>query len=124
MSTKFTSINEYIVTFPPTTQHILQQLRNSIKKTVPQATESISYNIPTFKLNGKNLVHFAAFEKHVGFYATPTGHAAFEDELSKYKQGKGSVQFPLSDPLPIDLIIRIIKFRVTEVSTGLKKSPK
>lgn len=122
MSTKFTSIDQYIATFPPTTQRILQQLRESIKKTVPEAIEAISYNIPTFKLSGKNLVHFAAFENHLGLYATPTGHAAFEDELSKYKQGKGSVQFPLSEPLPIDLITRIVTFRVTEVSAGLKKS--
>lgn len=119
-SGKPTSIDEYIAGFPKNVQEILESVRNSIQKAAPGATETISYAIPTFTLNGKHIVHFAAFKTHIGFYATPTGHTAFEKELSKYKQGKGSVQFPLDAPMPLSLITKIAKFRLKEVKELLK----
>lgn len=115
---QFSTIDEYILGFPTETQEILTQIRTTIKNAVPQAEECISYAMPAFKLNGKPLVYFAGYKNHIGFYATPTGHEAFEKELSVYKQGKGSVQFPLNKPMPLDLIERITKFRVQE---NLKK---
>lgn len=119
-SGKPTSIDEYIAGFPKNVQEILESVRSSIQKAAPGATETISYAIPTFTLNGKHIVHFAAFKTHIGFYATPTGHTAFEKELSKYKQGKGSVQFPLDAPMPLSLITKIAKFRLKEVKELLK----
>ena len=115
MANKPKDIDEYIASFPAATQKLLEQMRAAIQKTAPEAVEAISYAIPTFKLNGKNLVHFAGFEKHIGLYATPTGHEAFVEDLSKYKQGKGSVQFPINEPLPLSLVERIVKFRVQEM---------
>lgn len=114
-------VDEYIGGFPPEIQTILEEIRALIKKNAPAADESIGYGMPAYKLNKKPLVYFAAFKNHVGFYATPTGHAAFADELSKYKQGKGSVQFPLDQPIPFELIEKIVKFRVRE---NLEKSTK
>jgi uncharacterized protein YdhG (YjbR/CyaY superfamily) len=108
------SIDEYIAGFPSGTQNRLQELRELIKATAPDATETISYAIPTFDLNGRHLVHFAGYDRHIGFYPVPSGMDAFKDELKPYKQGKGSVQFPLDDPLPTDLIRRIVVFRVEE----------
>lgn len=108
------NIDEYIADFHPETQIILSQIRKTIKEAAPEAEESISYAMPAFKLNGKPLVYFAGYKNHIGFYATPTGHEAFEKELSNYKQGKGSVQFPINQPMPLDLIARITKFRVEE----------
>lgn len=108
------NIDEYIAGFPSETRAILEQVRDTIKQAAPQAEETISYAIPTFKLNEKPLVYFAGCKNHIGFYATPTGHAAFEKDLSIYKQGKGSVQFPINKPMPLDLIARITKFRVKE----------
>jgi uncharacterized protein YdhG (YjbR/CyaY superfamily) len=107
-------IDEYIAGFPPETQSRLTEIREIIAGVAPDATETISYAIPTFDLNGKHLVHFAGFAKHVGFYPVPSGMAAFAEELKPYKQGKGSVQFPLGQPLPTDLIRRIVEFRVEE----------
>lgn len=106
--------DDYIASFPLETQVILTQVRSTIQKAAPEAEESISYAMPTFKLNGKPLVYFAGYKNHIGFYATPTGHEAFEKELAIYKQGKGSVQFPINKPMPLDLIERIVKFRVKE----------
>lgn len=103
---------EYIAGFPKEVQVLLKQIRATIKQAAPTAEESISYGMPAFKLNGKPLVYFAAYKSHIGFYATPTGHAAFKKELSKYKQGKGSVQFPLTGPTPLALIDRIVGFRL------------
>jgi uncharacterized protein YdhG (YjbR/CyaY superfamily) len=108
------SIDEYIAAFPPETQAVLQEMRALIHASAPDATETITYAIPTFDLNGKHLVHFAGFAKHVGFYPVPSGMEAFKEELRPYKQGKGSVQFPLGQPLPADLIRRIVEFRVGE----------
>ncbi len=107
------NIAEYIAGFPEATQIILEQIRATIRRAAPDATETISYAIPTFSQQG-HLVHFAAFKNHIGFYATPSGHEAFEKELSVYKQGKGSVQFPIDEPLPLDLIGRIVVFRVVQ----------
>jgi uncharacterized protein YdhG (YjbR/CyaY superfamily) len=114
----FTSIDEYIVTCPKDIQKILQEVRATVHAAAPNATEKISYQMPTFYLQG-NLVHFAAFKNHIGFYPTPNGIKSFERELSKYKGGKGSVQFPLDQPMPLKLISRIVKYRVAE---NLKKA--
>lgn len=111
-----TSIDEYIAEFPPETQKVLQEVRAVIRAAAPEATETISYAIPTFDLNG-HLVHFAGYKSHIGFYPTSSGIAAFQDELTGYKSARGSVQFPLSKPMPMDLIRRIVEFRVRE-STG------
>ncbi len=110
------SIDEYIAGFPPGTRTVLEELRALIRASAPDATETISYAIPTFVLNG-HLVHFAGYEKHIGFYPTGAGIEAFKEELKPYKAGKGSVQFPLGQPMPMDLIRRIVEFRV-EQNTG------
>jgi uncharacterized protein YdhG (YjbR/CyaY superfamily) len=115
----FYSIDEYIATFPKDIQKILQEVRAAIKAAAPEAEEKISYQMPTFTLNGSNLVHFAAFKKHIGFYPTPSGIEAFQKELSVYKGAKGSVQFPIDEPMPLKLISRIVNFRVVE---NLKKA--
>jgi uncharacterized protein YdhG (YjbR/CyaY superfamily) len=107
------TIDEYIATFPEEIQAILQEIRATIRAAAPEAEEKISYQMPTFFLKG-NLVHFAAFKEHIGFYPTPAGIEQFKDELSMYKGAKGSVQFPLDEPMPLDLISRIVKFRVRE----------
>ena len=118
----YKNIDEYIKTFPEGTQEILQEMRELIQKTAPKAVETISYQMPTFKLNGKVLVHFAGYDQHIGLYATPTGHKQFEKELSKYKQGKGSVQFPLGQEIPYDLIEKIVKFRVENIANNFSKA--
>jgi uncharacterized protein YdhG (YjbR/CyaY superfamily) len=115
MKTK-THIDEYIDTQPKEVQTTLRKIRDLIKKLAPTAEEKIGYGIPTFKLK-RNLVHFAAFPDHIGFYPTPSGIRAFEKELAKYKKGKGSVQFPLDKPIPYALIEKIVKYRVQEETT-------
>lgn len=112
-STAYTNIDEYIAAFPKDIQKILKEVRATIKAAAPQAEEKISYRMPTFFLNG-NLVHFAAFKNHIGFYPTPSGIEAFKEELSKYEGAKGSVQFPIDKPMPLKLITRIVKYRVAE----------
>jgi uncharacterized protein YdhG (YjbR/CyaY superfamily) len=107
------TIDEYIAGFPPEVQAILEKVRTTIRKAAPRAEETISYQIPTFTLKG-NLVHFAAFKKHIGFYPTPTGIEKFKDELSVYEGAKGSVKFPLDNPIPFGLIGKIVRFRVKE----------
>jgi uncharacterized protein YdhG (YjbR/CyaY superfamily) len=109
------TIDEYISMFPDDVQKILKQVRQTIREAAQQAQETINYQMPTFTLNG-NLVHFAAFKNHIGFYPTPTGIEAFKDELSVYKGAKGSVQFPLDQPMPLSLIRRIVEYRVKENS--------
>ena len=111
--TGFTTIDEYIATFPEDIQKILRQVRATIKAAAPEATEKISYQMPTFYLKG-NLVHFAALKNHIGFYPTPGGIDAFPDELAAYRSTKGAVQFPLDQPMPLDLIAKVTKFRVAE----------
>ncbi len=107
------TIDEYIAGFPKDVQEKLQQVRRTIREAAPDAQEKISYKMPTFTLKG-NLVYFAAFKNHIGFYPIPSGIEEFKEELSAYEQGKGSVQFPLDKPIPFDLISRIVKFRVKE----------
>ncbi len=110
---EFSTIDEYISSFPAGIQEKLEELRAAVKTAAPDAKEKISYQMPTFYLDG-NLVHFAAFNNHIGFYPTPTGIDQFEQELKAYKRGKGSVQFPLDQPLPIGLIKRMVEYRVKE----------
>ena len=114
MNTKPTTVEEYIKSFPKSTQVLLKQVRAVIKEYAPEAEELIAYGMPGYKLNKKPLVYFAGYEKHIGLYATPSGHAKFKKELSKYKQGKGSVQFPIDEPMPIELIKKIVEFRLSE----------
>jgi uncharacterized protein YdhG (YjbR/CyaY superfamily) len=114
----FTSIDEYIATFPEEIQSILQEIRATIQAAAPDAEEKISYQMPTFALKG-NLVHFAAFKNHIGFYPTPSGVEAFKEEIARYQGAKGSIRFPLDEPMPLDLISRIVKLRVAE---NLKKA--
>jgi uncharacterized protein YdhG (YjbR/CyaY superfamily) len=117
------TIDDYIAGFPPDVRVILQKLRATIRKTAPAAEEAIKYRLPTFVLHG-NLVHFGAFKKHIGFYATPTGNKQFRQELSAYQGAKGSVQFPLNKPIPYGLVSKMVKFRVQENlerSTAKKK---
>lgn len=108
-----TNIDEYIAGYSDDLQEILEQVRGTIKNAAPDAEEAIKYQIPTFVLNG-NLVHFAAFKNHIGFYPTPSGIEAFKQELSRYKSAKGSVQFPINEPMPLSLIDRIVRFRANE----------
>jgi uncharacterized protein YdhG (YjbR/CyaY superfamily) len=115
------TVEKYIETFPENVQALLKQMRSIIKENAPEAEESFAYQMPAYKTYGKPLVYFAGFKNHIGFYATPTGHAEFEKELSIYKQGKGSVQFPLDKPLPLDLIARIVKYRIEANSVHKKK---
>ena len=110
---KFKTIDEYIDSFPKKVQDILEKLRQVIGKSAPKAEETISYQIPTFKLNG-NLVHFAAYKNHIGFYPTPSGIEAFKNELSPYEVAKGSVKFPIDKPIPFDLVRNIVEYRVKE----------
>lgn len=107
------SIDEYIAGFPEGTREVLEKIRMTIKEAAPDAKEAIKYAIPTFTLKG-NLVHFAAFKNHIGFYPAPTGIETFKDALSAYKTGKGSVQFPLDQPMPFDLITKIVQYRISE----------
>lgn len=111
-------VDEYIASFPLDIRELLERIRSVIRKAAPDAQETIKYRIPTFTLKG-NLVHFAAFKKHIGFYPTPTGTEKFQKELSLYKSGKGSIRFPLDKPIPFALISKIVKFRVKE---NLKKA--
>jgi uncharacterized protein YdhG (YjbR/CyaY superfamily) len=117
-SVRYVSIDEYIATFPEEIQKKLEEVRATIKTAAPEAKEKISYQIPTFTLYG-NLVHFAAYKNHIGFYPTSSGVQAFKHELSQYETSKGAIQFPLDKPLPLDLISKITKYRVAE---NLKKA--
>ncbi len=109
----YTTVDAYIAAFPPNIQHTLAELRATIRAAAPDATEKISYQMPTFAQAG-NLVHFAVHKQHIGFYPAPSGIEAFREELAPYKSSKGAVQFPLGQPLPLDLIRRIVQFRVAE----------
>lgn len=108
-----TTIDEYIAGFPDDVQEILKQIRATVTEAAPGATEAIKYGIPTFVFNG-NLVHFAAFKNHIGFYPTPSGIEAFKEQLSQYESAKGSVQFPIKEPMPLNLIEKIVHFRMEE----------
>lgn len=118
MVDKPATVDAYIRAFPANVQTVLETVRRTIREAAPDATETIAYDLPAYKLDGKPLVYFGGFKNHIGLYATPTGHSAFAEELSKYRQGKGSVQFPLSEPMPLDLITRIVQFRVDQLRGG------
>lgn len=109
------TIDDYVAGFPAAVQSILAEICSIVRSAAPDAVEAIKYQIPTFMLDRTNLVHFAAFENHIGLYPTPSGIEAFKEELSSYKSAKGSVQFPLSAPIPFSLIRKIVEFRVKEV---------
>jgi len=110
---EYTDINAYISNYPVEIQTILEKVRKTIQQAAPEAKEAIKYGMPTFVLNG-NLVHFAAFKNHIGFYPAPTGIDAFIDDLAQYRTGKGTIQFPIDKPIPFDLITKVVKFRVNE----------
>jgi uncharacterized protein YdhG (YjbR/CyaY superfamily) len=111
------NIDEYIAGFPQEVRSKLEQVRAAVKKASPDAGEKISYAMPAFMLQGKPLVYFAAFKNHIGFYPLPQGIKAFEEELAGYKTSKGAVQFPLNKPVPVGLIIKIVKFRMKHIRT-------
>ena len=113
MNTKFQTVEEYIATFPPKTKKFLKDIRATIKQAAPQAEETISYNMPAFKLHGM-LVWYAGYKEHIGLYPRTTVIQAFKKDLAEYKQSKGTIQFPLDQPLPLDLITRIVKYRIKE----------
>jgi uncharacterized protein YdhG (YjbR/CyaY superfamily) len=115
----FRTIDDYIAAFPKNVQRILEELRQAIRDSAPKAEEAISYQIPTFKLNG-NLVHFAAFKNHIGFYPTPSAIEAFKGELSDYEVSKGTVRFSMNKPIPFDLVRKMVSYRVKE-NLGKKK---
>lgn len=112
------SVDEYIARFDSEARKRLEVMRAIVTNNVPEAVESLAYGMPAYKLNGKPLVYFAAFPRHIGFYATPNGHEAFKKEFSSYKQGKGSVQFPLDQPLPEDLVRRVVAYRKGMIEKG------
>lgn len=120
-TSRATTIDEYIAEFPPETRRVLEQMRALIRAEAPEATETISYAIPTFDLDGQHLCHFAAFRDHVSFFPTGSGVAAFADELKAYKGGKGTVQLPYGRPLPEDLIRRMVAYRVAQVRAGSRR---
>jgi len=113
MKPTYSNIDEYIALYPPDVQAILEKIRQTIRQAAPDAQEAIKYGIPTFVLHG-NLVHFGAYQKHIGFYPAPTGIEQFKNELAVYGRSKGTIQFPLDEPIPYDLITRIVAFRVKE----------
>ncbi len=121
MDLSIKTVDEYISKYPKSSQDILVEIRKIVKKVAPDAVESINYGMPAYKTFGKQLVFFAAYEHHIGFYATPDGHEEFKKELSKYKQGKGSVQFPIDQPIPLKLIEDMVIFRVAENEKKYKK---
>jgi len=118
-ASKPSNIDEYIAGFPSDIQKMLEAIRMTVRQTVPDAKEAIKYNMPTFVYLG-NLVHFAAFKNHIGFYPAPSGNDAFEYDLSGYKTGKGSIQFPYTKPIPSDLIVRIVEWRVRHIEAKLQ----
>ncbi len=120
-SKKYTTIAEYQNDFSEEISDVLSKIRNTIAIAAPKAVECIAYNMPAFKLHKKPLVYFAAYKNHIGFYALPSGNIAFQKELSNYKTGKGSIQFPLTSEIPYDLIKQITEFRVQEIIEGLKR---
>jgi len=121
---KFKDVASYIASAPKAVQKTLKQIQATVRKASPEAVEGIAYGMPAYKLNGKPLAYFAAFEHHIGFYATPNAHTAFKKELAKYKQGKGSVQFPIDQPIPLALIEKMVKFNAAgnqPKQTGIPK---
>lgn len=111
------TVDQYIAEFDGVTRDRLEQMRQIVRETAPQAVESIAYKMPAYKLDGKPLVYFAGYPHHIGLYATPNGHEAFAKEFSRYKQGKGSVQFPHDQQLPLELVRRVVDYRLTHNDT-------
>ena len=120
--TNYQSIDEYIGTFPDDIQSHLESMRQIIKSVIPGAIETISYQIPTFKINNKNIVHFSAYKKHIGLYPGPSAIEHFKEELSQYKWSKGTVQFPLDNPIPSELVKKIVIFRARENQSQIKNT--
>jgi uncharacterized protein YdhG (YjbR/CyaY superfamily) len=118
---QFKTMDEYVAQFPKNVRDVWEELRRVMRESAPEAEETISYGIPTFDLNGKHLVHFAAYKNHVGFYPTSSGIKAFKKELSPFNTSKGTVQFPLDKPIPFDLVKKIVKFRVKEIESKKKR---
>jgi len=116
---KFTSMNEYVSTLPENAQKAMEEVIASIKELVPEAEEHISYNMPAFKVNGEYFIHFSAWKNHIGMYPIPAGNEAFQKSVLKYKGAKSSLNFPLSEPMPLKFIAKVVKFRVAE---NLEKS--
>jgi uncharacterized protein YdhG (YjbR/CyaY superfamily) len=123
MKNKFNSIDEYIATFPDDVQRVLIELRKTIKSAAPEAGEKISYDIPTFTLNGKSLIYFAGWKHHISVYPIPTGDDAFNEKISKYVAGKGTLKFLLDKPLPLDLISEAVRLRVAENQLSAESKP-
>lgn len=121
MVTPDSNVDTYIASFPETTQVILRKLRALIHATAPEAVEAFAYMMPSYKLDKRPLIYFAAFKNHIGIYATPSGHSAFAKELASYKQGKGSVQLPIDQPVPYDLIARIIQYNIQSIKSKVTK---
>jgi len=117
---KFETIDEYVEAFPENVRTILEKLRVTIRKAVPEAVESISYDMPTFKLDGKSLVYFSAWKHHIGFYSIPEGNEGFRKQLSPYAGPKGSLRFPLEKPIPYDLVNKIVRLRLKEIQKEKK----
>jgi uncharacterized protein YdhG (YjbR/CyaY superfamily) len=117
----FTTIKQYIASFPKELRPVLQSVHEIIAKSIPNVEETISYGMPTFKLNGHNLVHFAAYKTHIGFYPAPSGISAFKKELSGYSTSKGCVRFPIGKPLPLNIVAKIVTFRVKEDMNHVRK---
>ena len=117
---KFETIDEYIGSFPEHVQRVLEKLRATVREATPEALESISYDMPTFKLSGERLVYFSAWKNHIGFYSIPEGNEAFKKELSPYAGEKGSLRFPLDKPIPYDLVKKIVMFRMKEIQQKRK----
>lgn len=120
--TNYQSIDEYIGTFPDDIQSRLESMRQIIKSVIPGAIETISYQIPTFKINNKNIVHFSAYKKHIGLYPGSSAIEHFKEELSQYKWSKGAVQFPLDNPIPSELVKKIVIFRARENQSQIKNT--
>ncbi len=116
------NVEQYIAQFEGDVKQRLEVLRTLVRSAAPEAEESVAYGLPAYKLNGKPLVYFGGFPKHIGFYATPNGHEAFREEFAKYRQGKGSVQFPHDQPLPVDLIKRVVQFRKFQLGAEVKEN--
>lgn len=116
------TVDEYIEGYPSDIQRILSKIRQTIIEAAPEIEETISYRMPAYKLNGKPLVYFAVFKRHIGFYPTPSGLDLFKEELKEYKQGRGSIQFPLEKPMPLELIKKIVQQRVKEIKETAKKN--
>jgi uncharacterized protein YdhG (YjbR/CyaY superfamily) len=121
---RFSSIDEYIAAFPEETQKLLEELRSAIKASAPEAEEKITYQMPTFDLNGRHLVYFSAWKHHIGLYPVPAGNEEFEKEISKYKGAKSALNFPIDQPLPLKLINKFVKLRVAENSKTVETKPR